>query len=239
MTFSYSAIWDDCVRLLKSHGSLLIAVAGAFLLLPELLISYFYPRPEPATIAQMITLGSAYIEAHWPILLLASLVSSAGAVTMLLLLLDRAAPTVGGAIRASLPLLVTYVLVGFLTNLLVLTGTLLLILPGLYLIGRTVVAGAALAAERRRNPIDALRRSFELTRRRGWAVFGLFAVIFLAGTLVVFASSRVLGAIFLLTAGQKLGGLLTLILDSALGAGMTTIMLVLAAAIYRRLTAPS
>jgi hypothetical protein len=41
MNFSYSAVWNDTVALLKSHGSLLLAVAGVFILLPLLMTAYF------------------------------------------------------------------------------------------------------------------------------------------------------------------------------------------------------
>jgi hypothetical protein len=31
MKFSYSAVWNDTVALLRSHGSLLLAIAGVFI----------------------------------------------------------------------------------------------------------------------------------------------------------------------------------------------------------------
>jgi hypothetical protein len=154
---------------------------------------------------------------------------------MFQLLLGRGGLSVGGAIAGAMPLLIPYVLTSMISNILIFGGLALLIVPGLYLIGRTAVAGAALVAENMRNPIDAMRRSFALTKGRGWAVVGLLVIIFVAGSLVVFASSRVVGSIFLLTAGPRLGGVLALILDAALGAGLTMVTLVMTAAIYRRL----
>ena len=38
MKFSYSAVWSDTMRMLRQHGSLLLAVAGVFFLLPGLLL---------------------------------------------------------------------------------------------------------------------------------------------------------------------------------------------------------
>jgi UPF0716 family protein affecting phage T7 exclusion len=45
MKFSYSAVWNDAARMLKEHGSLLLAIAGVFFLLPGLLLGYFLPQP--------------------------------------------------------------------------------------------------------------------------------------------------------------------------------------------------
>lgn len=237
MRFSYSGIWDDMVRLLKAQGSLLVAVAGVFLLLPELLTAYFLPRPEPKSMADLVQLYSAYVGANWLPLVLAMLVTAIGAIAILLLLLDRRQPTVGAAIGAAVPLLIPYVVATFLSNMMIAGGLSLLIVPGLYLIGRTAPLGPALVAEGWRNPIAAIGRSFDVTRGNGWMVAGLVMMIFAAGYLLLFAVSRVVGAIFLLAAGPRLGLLLVLILQSALAAAFTVVSLVLYAAIYRRLTA--
>lgn len=237
MTFSYSAIWDDSVRLLKARGSLLTAVAGVFLLLPELFVSYAYPRPQPETMQQMIEQMTHYFSVNWAPLLIAMLVSATGAIAMLLLLFDHGGLSVGAALRGALSLLVPYVLANFICNMLIVGGGFLFILPGLYLLGRLAPIGPIVAAEGRRNPLDALRRAFEVTKGNGWAVAGLVVVIFLTGTLVVFAISRVVGAILLLAGGPRIGGLLSLILDATLATALTTVTLVVYAAIYRRLTA--
>ena len=41
MTFSYSAVWDDTVRLLQAHGRLLAAIAGVFLFLPAVAFAIY------------------------------------------------------------------------------------------------------------------------------------------------------------------------------------------------------
>lgn len=237
MTFSYSAIWDESVRLLKAHGSLLAAIAGVFLLLPELIVAYAYPRPQPETMQQMIEQMTRYFSVNWLPLLVAMLISATGAIAMLRLLFDRGGLSVGGAIRGALPLLVPYVLANFVSNMMIVGGGFLFILPGLYLLGRLAPVGPIVAAETRRNPLDALRRAFEVTKGHGWAVAGLVVTIFIAGTLVVFAISRVIGALLLLGGGQRIGGFLSLILDATLATALTTVTLVVYAAIYRRLTA--
>ena len=71
-------------------------------------------------------------------------------------------------------------------------------------------------------------------RRRGWAVAGLVIIVVLAGLVLSFVVTAVLGTLFLLVGGRDgLGPLLVLILNSALTAVFTTVVIVLFAAIYR------
>lgn len=236
MRFSYSAIWDEAVRLLKGHASLLIAIAGVFLFLPELLVAYWLPAPEAKSWTEVMQLMTAYLETNWPALLAVNVIAAAGSIAMLLLLFDRGGISVAEALRRSLPLLLPYVAASFLANLMIFSGLIFLLVPGLYLAGRLATVAPALVAEGLRNPAAALRRGFEMTQGRGWAVFGLIILIFFAGSLVVLATSSVIGALLLLAGGQQVGALLSLILDAALGAGLTTVMLTVYAAIYLQLS---
>jgi hypothetical protein len=261
MRFSYSAVWDETLSMLRTHASLLFAVAGVFLFLPALYMGQFLPQPkvEPAEMgAAMVT----YFSDNWDWLLLANLINMAGAITMFQLLLGPPGETVGAAIRRSLPILPIYfaatlliaVLIGtvillVLVPLVLLLGPtaatsgaasiipVLLLLPVAYLFGRMVPVGPVIVMEERYNPVRALRRSFRLTRSLGWSVLGLVLLVFIAGAIVDFAITRVLGALFLYLAGPGLGGLLMLILASLFSAVLSTIIITLFAAIYRRLIA--
>jgi hypothetical protein len=115
-------------------------------------------------------------------------------------------------------------------------GLVLFLLPGLYLLGRLVVSGAAMVAEGHRSPTAPIARAWDLTRRRGWAVAGLVIIVIVAGIVLSFVATAVLGTLFILIGGREgLGPLLVLILNSALTAVFTTVMIVLFAAIYRAL----
>lgn len=237
MKFSYSAIWDDTVRMLKSHGSLVLALAGVFFFLPELLIGYFVPAPtdETPTIAALM----AYYRENSLVLLLKSLVNALGAVSMYLLLFDQKGRTVGSAIGAALPLFIFYFITAMLVTMAVSFGFLLLIIPGIYLLGRLAISGPVLVAENRKNPLDAIGGSWRLTQGNGWAIAGLIVIVSLAGMILTFAITAILGSIFILIGGREgVGGLLVLILTSALTAGLYTVVIVLLAAIYRRLSGP-
>jgi membrane-anchored glycerophosphoryl diester phosphodiesterase (GDPDase) len=115
-------------------------------------------------------------------------------------------------------------------------GFALFIIPGIYLLGRLIVAAPAMVAENRRNPIQAIGESWRLTKGRGWAIAGLVLVVGIAGGLLTFVVLAVLGSVFILVGGREgIGGLLVLILNAALNAALYTVIIVLIAAVYRAL----
>lgn len=236
MKFSYSEVWTDVVALARTHGTLIGAVAGVFIFLPALLIGYLLPTPEAAGFNQMLQRLQEYAGANWHWLLLQSLVAMVGTIAIFRLIFARAGITVGAAIAAAVALLPTYFAASVLSGLAIGIGSLLLIVPGLYLIGRLSPLGAVIVAEEQRNPITALSRTWDLTKGRGWAVLGLVLVVLLAALVVVGVLNALLGVIVILIAGRELGTLLMLIVSTATSTGMTVLSILLYAAIYRRLS---
>jgi hypothetical protein len=235
MKFSYSAVWDDTVGMLKRNGSLLLALAGVFFMLPALLTGYLFPTPANAD-ADPVGAMFAYYRENWLGLMIGSLVNTIGSAAIYLLLFDRRGGTVGSAIAAALPIVPFYFLMSLLVSLAIGFGFVLLVVPGIYLIGRLATSGTVMVAEGRRNPLNAIGGSWRLTKGKGWAVAGLVLIVGLAGAILSFAITAVLGSIFLLVGGREgVGGLLVLILNSALTAVLYTVLIVLLAAIYRRL----
>jgi hypothetical protein len=143
--------------------------------------------------------------------------------------------TVGGALVYAILLLPVYSILIVLVNLAVGAGMALLIVPGLYLWGRLLPAGPAMVAEDRRNPIDALRRGFALTKGHGWLSIGLYVLVAIPGAILMLVLSQLGGIAFILAAGQELGTLLATILLCALQALLTTLLTMLTAALYRAL----
>lgn len=240
MKFSYSAVWNDTARMFGGNASLLLAIAGCFFFLPALLVGYLLPQPQQATTLEgMIVELSAYLMAngHW--LLLANVVNMIGAIAIYLLLFNSRGHTVGGAIAGSVPILLPYLLLSILSSFFIGVGLMLFILPGLYLLGRLGISGAVMVAEDLRNPLAAIARTWGWTKGRGWAVAGLIILVAVTGIVLIFVVGAVLGSVILLSLGREgVGGLILLILDSAMSAAFSTVMLVLMAAIYRALAAP-
>jgi hypothetical protein len=220
--------------MLKSHGSLLLALAGVFFFLPALMTGYLLPTPTSQ--ADPIGAMMDYYRENWLWLLIGSLVNSIGAIAIYLLLFDRKGGTVASAIAAALPIVPFYFLMSIIVSLAIGLGFVFLIIPGIYLLGRLATAGTVMVAEGRRSPLDAIGGSWRLTRGKGWAVAGMIILVAVAGLILSFAITAVLGSVFLLIGDRDgLGGLLVLILSSALNAGLYIVLIVLLAAIYRRL----
>lgn len=236
MKFSYSAVWAEVTALLRTHASLIATVAGVFIFLPGLLVAYLLPQPEgAASFDRLAQLWGEYLDANWHWLLLNRIAVMIGSIAILLLLFARGI-TVGAAIAAALALLPAYFIASLLGSVAIGFGLLLLVVPGLYLIGRLGPLNAVIVAETHRNPIAALRRCWDLTRGHGWAILGLILIVAVAAAIVVAVASSLLGIVFILVAGQEVGRLLTLLVATAGNAAMTALLLVLSAAIYRQLS---
>jgi hypothetical protein len=241
MTFSYNAVWEDTGRLLKAHGPLLAAIAGVFVFLPTLLLGYFFPPPEPPAtieIREYLRIMVDYFKDHSLWFVLHSFVVMTGTAAMLRLVFAPRV-TVAAAIMFGLVLLPAYSILTVMTNVIVLVGLILLVVPGLYLWGRVLPAGAAMVAEDRRNPIDALKRGFALTVGRGWAVVGLLLLVLVPGEILIWVIQQLTGILFILAAGQEVGKLLTAVVYCALNAIFAVVLTMLSAAIYRALAAPA
>jgi hypothetical protein len=235
MRFSYSAVWADVVALLRAHASLIATVAGVFIFLPGLLVAYFLPQPVTEDFARLREIWVDYIELNWPFLLANSLINMVGAIAILRLIFARGV-TVGGAIAGALALLIPYFLASLLSGLAIGLGFILLVVPGLYLLGRLGPLSAVVVAENRRNPLDALSRCFALTKGHGWAVLGLILLVAIAAAIAFGVATTLTGILFILVAGQDLGHMLELIVSAAGNAALVTLLLLLNAAIYRQLS---
>jgi len=235
MKFSYGAVWNDTLGLLRENARLLAAVAGVFLFLPAVLVAVLFPDPETADVNRILRVLLDHYFAIWPWLLLKGIFAMIGTAAMLRLVLAPGT-SVGGALTFGLMLIPFYFLLSLISGLIIGVGLLLLIVPGLYLVGRLVTAAPIMVAENRRNPIEAIGRSFEITNGKGWAVFGLVFIVGLVAIIVGGIAAALIGIVLILAAGQELGTLLTTIVGAALDAGVQTLLLVLYAAIYRGLT---
>jgi hypothetical protein len=238
MIFSYSAVWEDTLKLTRRHLPLLVAIAGVFIFLPSLLLVALMPPPDFQGVNpnRIFPLLMDHYRAAAPWYLLAGLFAMLGGAAMLRLVFAREI-TVGGALAFALLLLPFYFLLQLFAGLMIGLGFVLLIVPGLYLIGRLAPATAVMVAEERRNPFDAIGRSFAITRGHGWAVLGIVFVVAIVGGITVSVADTLFGIIFHLAAPHDLARLLTAIVSCALNAALGTVIVMLYAAIYRGLTA--
>ena len=229
--------WAAAMAQLRGQPDILLTLAGALMLLPSLLLNTlfpFVPDPEAGWQAQAEAF-QGWISDHWFAMLLASLAAALGRLAILILLLGPGRPTVGEALAAGLRLLPVFFLAGLLVNLLTLGGLLLFLLPGLYLIGRTLLTETVLVAERLTNPLAPVRRALAVSRGNGWRIFMVTAIIYVAGWVLSAAINAVLGVILILVGGTGLDVFLPALIGGLFQAGVSLMLLLVSIAFYRQL----
>lgn len=229
--------WTEALALLKAQREILLTLAGVFFLLPSLLVSTFAPieLPPESTGPQVLAAYQAWTAANWPWLLLNGLAAALGRLAILVLLLAPERPTVGQALAVGAAMLIVAFLLNVLISLIVGAGMLLLIVPGLYLIGRTFLAEAALVGERLRGPIAPLGRSFAISRGNGWRIFFALAVIFLGVQLVGLVAGWIVAIAARLAGGVGAMSVATNIVSALSNTALSLLLLLMTVAIWRQL----
>lgn len=240
MKLSYGRLWEDMVALFRSHSELLLAIAGVFLFLPSLLTKILVSEPQIsgdglAALEQYLV----HYRQNLPTIFLLSLPSSLGQASILALLLDPSRPTVAVALQRGLSLLISFVVLNMLINLSIALGTMLLVLPGLYMIGRTFVSGPALMAERIANPLAAFRRGFEMAVGNGWSIFFMLAVLLIVAIIVSSAATSVAGVFFTLVGSVEMASIATALVASVFDMFVALALTLFGAALYRALRSDS
>lgn len=247
--------WEDTAAFLRGNGKLVFPVALAFIALPQIVASPWLaplstPQPTPEQAAAAL-----------PPLLLVILFGLFGSLAIYALVLRpgmSVAESLRHAIRRLLPALAVAFILGLLGVALLIPATLagggaaasgqavppavallsLLLLPvAIFLVLRFTLAQVAVADHA--GPLDALKRSWALTRGNALRLFGIFVLVVVTGIVLLLAVQFVLGTVLLLVGtalgGQALGLLLATILSSIAAALVTAVVLVLVATIYRQL----
>jgi hypothetical protein len=236
-------VWADAVAIGRANRDLILPLAGLFLLLPAMIGEMLIVVPnvvDPAASAQvLIERFNESILANWPVLLVRGIVTSFGSLAILTLLLKGDRPTVTEALRSALTVLPIYVLANLLQSVLVSTGLILLIVPGLYMMGRLMLVAPVVAAEGAANPLAPLSRSIALTDRNGWSIVMLVMIVFVIAMVISIVLTSLTGTLFTLILPAELAGLAQLFVSGLAETGLALAVILVSAALYRALAAPS
>ncbi len=238
LKFSYDQAWADCVAIARVHTSLLLAITGVFILLPQFAQGLFVSPPEIKGFDQAaIVAWNAYFSENFLTLFLLNLPVALGQAAILSLVLAPEKPTVGEALSSAATLLVSIIVLSLIVNLMIFGGFIMFIVPGIYLLGRLSVAAAAQMAERIANPIIAVQRSMALTAKNGFEIAGLMILIIVVGYIIAMAIGAVVGIILTLIVPSVAASTAISLLQATL-ASLTLLMLtILSAAIYAQCVA--
>jgi hypothetical protein len=236
----FSATWADATGLLRAHSEGLGAIAGLFLFMPDwasrMLVTPSAAMEAPANFTQLALSMQEQFATYWYILIPVLLLKLFGAVALYVLLTRRDLPSIGAALRMALPILPFYVLAEIAVGLLTGFGFVLLILPGLYLIGRFAPLGPVVVAERTRDPLGAIGRAWDMTRNKGWAIFFLLFVVAIILVILSFVIEMLVGLPSKLFAGPEGIPLLQNGVAALLATFLTLVTTALTVAIYRQLS---
>lgn len=238
--FDMGAAWDDTLLLLRSHRALIGAIAGVFFFLPALAFAWFGPVPiEPPAGAEFDQVMETFRESFRqtiPGQIVVALSTMIGTVAILRLWLSRTGVSVGEALTFGLMLFPTMFAAQILSGFAIGFGFVLLIVPGLYLIGRLALVAPAIADRSIYNPFAAIRTSWDLTRDNGWAVFFFLFLV----ALVIFIAALIVGGVVAVVAGSEpgFGRMVGGLIEAAFGAIGSLFSVAVAAAAYRQLALP-
>lgn len=250
--------WQSASGMVAKNRDMLLAIAGAFFMLPSLILAVMVPEPAippGTTTSAAFQILSEYYNAALPYLLVIAIMQMAGILTLLIVMTDPTRPTVGQAIgrgfRSTFPYLVAQMLyglalgVGFgiVLTLGALSGIeaisaallLLMIIAGTHIFLRFLLIAPILASEPERNPVRILRRSWQLTRGQVGRLalfFGLALLLFLivSGLIMMLA-----GVILAFATEGELQRVLRAVFSSAITAVALVYFVAMLAAVYRQL----
>ena len=206
MSFSFRGVLTDAVTLWRTDRSLMWPIAGVFLFLP--LLGMFIlattsgvelPKGDDPTQTREVLNAFLLSNIGWLGLIIA--LTEFGGLALLSLYLRRG-ETVGAVLLSSVQRLIPFFLIGVVVNVLIQFASYLLIVPAIYVFGRTWMMGVAFAAEPTRGAWQAMVRGFELSDKNGWKI-GFFA---LGVALFVGASALSIAIVILAIAAPLAGG---------------------------------
>lgn len=189
---SFAGLIVEAWGLFRHDADLLVRVAGLFLFVPGYaLVLLVAPFPLPdADIADTQARAQSWMAAldGWMAdyglgCTLAYLVTYFGIALVYGLLLDPARPTVGQALARTLRLFPRYLLAMLVVAIPAGAGMYVLLLPGLWLMSRFMLAGPIIVAEAPVAALAAVGQSWQRTRRAQWALLGATAMLYLAAML--------------------------------------------------------
>lgn len=262
MKFDSNLAWKQASSAIIANRDVLLALAGVFFLLPSLALALLFPSPEIAqgpSREEMMAILSEYYTSLLPYLIPIVLFQATGTLAMLTLLTDRTRPTVGEAIRLGIGGIVPYVLAqivlgigigiiggtvlaaGVATGVAVIAATsfAVVIAVALYAAIKTSLVAPIIAVEGERNPIEALKRSWRLTKGNSVRIALFYFLVGVAFLVVIMIVTAILGIMIALLAGPHVTKMVGDIIASAMNAVMALYFVAIVAAVHRQLAGPS
>jgi hypothetical protein len=213
--------------------------------------------PDAAARAALDQLTAAYAD-NWPVLLGVTLAQFIGSLTLLALLGNPDSPTVGEALKRGLTAAPSYFVSQVLSALLVSLvvgvplGLVMAIAPGpmvgvaglaalvaaVYLFVKFSLLAPVVAVESVRNPITALRRSWQLTKGNSFRIFIFVLLLVITIGIVSVLVSLVLGLVFALF-DQGIADIGNAVVAAIVNTVLGVVFVLVLAAVHQQLAGPT
>lgn len=264
MQFDMNRAWREASAMVKANSQVLGVMAGVFFFLPSLAMAIFAPLPENmgemGNEQQAFAVLAAYYTEALPWLLGTAIAQAVGVLALLALLTDRSRPTVGEALKSGLislfPYIASQMLVGVICGILALlvaglgaaTGLVaiaVVLLPvvlvgAIYVMVKTSLVAPVIVIEGARNPINALQRSWKLTKGNSLRLFFFYFLILIAFLVVSIAFSAIIGIVAgLAISDAEILLLVNGIIGGIVGAVMVVFFAAIIASVHRQFAGPS
>ncbi|MBX3594106.1 hypothetical protein [Sphingomonas sp.] len=241
MRLDLGGAFADAAALWRADRDLIVRIAGVFLFLPILALAMLatgIALPEQAAPEQVREAVGAFYQANLVWVLLISVMLDYGAFALLRLFLQRG-ESVRELLLGSLVRLLPFVLIGLAVGALMQLGFTLLIIPGIYVFGRTWLMGPAYAASPESGLLGAVERGFRLSARNGWRIALAGSGLAIVAGAAVFALLIVTQLLTAAAGDAPWAQALFLVPVAAAGAAGFTAFTVLRVAVYRALAGSS
>ncbi|MEN2709916.1 hypothetical protein ACQKOH_21135 [Sphingomonas sp. NPDC092331] len=242
MSLTSRGILADAVTLWRAERELLVALAGMFFVVPMLgaaLLLAGLDLPATEDPEKLRTALTAFYTANLPAILAINIAIDFGGFAIFNLYLQGGGRTLGEVLLITLRRFPAFFVLNLIAGLFFSFGLSLFVIPGLFVVARTWLAGPALAADPAAGVLGAFRegwrRSAGLT---GFALLGLASmVLFLAFGLVI-VTGGILGTIAALIGGAQAVAPVSYLVTALLGGAAWAALALIRVAAYRLAGAP-
>ncbi|MBQ1500444.1 MAG: hypothetical protein IIZ38_19225 [Sphingomonas sp.] len=243
MSLTSRGILADAVTLWRAERELLVALAGMFFVVPmlgaALLLAGLEPTAtggDPEKLRQALT---AFYTANLPAILAINIAIEFGTFAIFNLYLQGGGRTLGEVLLITLKRFAAFFVLTVIAGLFFSLGFSLFVIPGLFVLARTWLAGPALAADPAAGMLGAFRegwrRSAGLT---GFALLGLASMIMFLAFGLVIVTGGILGTIAALIGGAQAVAPVSYLVTALFGGGAWAALALIRVAAYRLAGAP-
>lgn len=242
MSLTSRSIFLDAVSLFRAERELLIALAGMFLVVPMLgavLLVSGLDLPATQDQEKLRAAVFAFYDANLLLILAISLVMDFGSFAIFNLFVQGDGRTLGQVLLLALRRFAGFFVVNTIAGLLFSLGFSLFVIPGIYMLVRTWLAGPAYAADPGAGIVGAFREGWRRSGGvTGFALVGPASLIlFLALGLVIIAGG-ILGTIAGLIGGAQAVAPVSYLVTALIGGAAWAALALIRVAAYRLAGAP-